>query len=107
MRYTKMGLSAAEGDAVCTEPPTRISPWVIPLDEIKTLFDDGHGTAPDLMYVRGMPATPDQDLKNVNKYGAHSFSWKSDFTETSDVIPNSRRRARNTPLLSWPSRSTG
>ena len=67
MRNTDMGFSAAEGDAECTEAPTRIPPWVLPPNETKKLFEDGHGTAPNIIYAKIIPATPDPDLNNVNK----------------------------------------
>jgi hypothetical protein len=43
------------------------TPCVIPPDETKKIFEDGHGTTPDLVYAGGMPAPPDPDLKNFNK----------------------------------------
>jgi hypothetical protein len=47
--------------------PTRIPLWVIPPDETKKLFEDGHGTTLDPIYARGIPTTPNPDLTNVNK----------------------------------------
>jgi hypothetical protein len=57
-RYNYWGLSAATGDAECTAAPSRIPDWVLPHAETHLLFEAGHGTAPDLIYARGVPYTP-------------------------------------------------
>jgi hypothetical protein len=49
MQNADMYLSATEGDAECTEAPNWIPPWVLPPDETKKLFENGHGTTPDLI----------------------------------------------------------
>ena len=77
MRFTDMGLSAAVGDAERTEALTRIPPWVLAPDETKKLFEDGHGTAPNLMYAKGMPITHHPNLTNVNKTGVHTHPRRS------------------------------
>ena len=41
--------------------PTRISEWVLPHETHDTLFGAEHGTAPDLIYARGVPDTPSPD----------------------------------------------
>ena len=47
----------AEGDEERTKAPIRIPPWVLPPEETKKLFEDGHGTSPDHIYAREMPTT--------------------------------------------------
>jgi hypothetical protein len=42
-------------------------PLGTPTKETQTLFEAGHGTAPDLVYARGGPTTLNPDLTNVNK----------------------------------------
>jgi hypothetical protein len=66
-RYTYQGLSAFDGDVECTEAPTRISPWVLPTEETQALFAEGHGTAPKLIYGRGVPAIHNPYHINANK----------------------------------------
>jgi hypothetical protein len=56
--YSLRGLSAADGDAKCTTAPRGIPRWVLPIEESKELFLDGHGTASDLIYARGGPRFP-------------------------------------------------
>jgi hypothetical protein len=53
-----MGLSALDYDVECTAAPNRIPPWVLPPEEAQALFEAGHGTAPDLIYARGILDTP-------------------------------------------------
>ena len=45
-RYINLGLSATDGDAECTEAPTRIPPWVLSTEETQKLFVEGHDTTP-------------------------------------------------------------
>jgi hypothetical protein len=45
----------------CTTAPTRIPEWILPLETQDALFAAGHGTAPDLIYARGVPDTPEPD----------------------------------------------
>ena len=66
-RYNHLGLSATAGDAECTAAPSRIPKWVLPHAETQRLFDAGHGTAPDLIYARGVPNTPSPDPTSFNK----------------------------------------
>jgi hypothetical protein len=35
-----------------------IPAWVFPIEETQSLFDRGHGTAPNLIYARGATNTP-------------------------------------------------
>jgi hypothetical protein len=48
-------------DAECVEAPARLPEWILPLETQEALFRAGHGTAPDLIYVRGVPDTPSPD----------------------------------------------
>ena len=48
-------------DTECTSAPTRIPAWILPLETQDALFAAGHGTAPDLIYARGVPDTPEPD----------------------------------------------
>ena len=66
-RYNHWVLSAADGDAECTMPPRRIPDWVLPPGETQTMFQAGHGTAPDLMYARGAPNSPSPDPTSFDK----------------------------------------
>jgi hypothetical protein len=66
-RYTHIGPNAADCDAECTSAPTRIPLWVLPADETQALFDAGYGTAPDLIYDKGVPDDPHPDQTNTDK----------------------------------------
>ncbi len=66
-RYTHMGLSASDYDAECTAAPNRIPPWVLPPEEAHALFEAGYGTAPDLIYARGIPDTPHPDQSTTDE----------------------------------------
>jgi hypothetical protein len=59
IRYILQGLSASDYDAGCTVAPSRIHPWVLPLEETQALYQVGHGTTPDFIYAIGVPDTPD------------------------------------------------
>jgi hypothetical protein len=41
--------------------------WVLSREEIQELYSAGHGTAPDLIYARGVPDSPHPDRTSVNK----------------------------------------
>ena len=51
----------------CTTAPARISDWILPLETQDALFAAGHGTAPDLIYARGVPDTPDPDPRTFDR----------------------------------------
>jgi hypothetical protein len=46
------------GDSECTEAPNRIPDWILPHETQEALLREGHGTAPDLIYARGVPDSP-------------------------------------------------
>ena len=50
-----------DGDHECTTAPSRIPEWILPLEVQDSLFSAGHGTAPDLIYARGVPDSPKPD----------------------------------------------
>lgn len=58
MRYAPVTI---DSDTECTEAPSRIPDWILPLETQDALFAAGHGTAPDLVYARGVPDTPEPD----------------------------------------------
>ena len=66
-RYKTVTLSAAYGDIHGTEAPRRIPEWVISREEIQELYSAGNGTAPDLIYARGVPDSPHPDQASFNK----------------------------------------
>ena len=66
-RYNPGSLSAATSDAECTAAPRRIPEWVLSHEEIQALHTAGHGTAPDLIYARGVPDSPSPDPTSFNK----------------------------------------
>ena len=66
-RYNIQGPSATNYDTECTTSPSRIPTWVLPTEETQALFEGGHGTAPDLIYARRVPDTPDPGQTNVDK----------------------------------------
>jgi hypothetical protein len=47
--------------------PNRVPPCVLPTKETHALFQEGHGTSPDLIYARGVPDTPDPGTTNFDK----------------------------------------
>ena len=47
--------------------PRRIPEWVLSLEEIQELYTADHGTAPDLIYARGVPDSPSPDPTSFNK----------------------------------------
>ncbi len=57
-RYTQ---ATTDGDSECTEAPSRISGWILPLETQEALFKERHETAPDLIYARGIPETLSPD----------------------------------------------
>ncbi len=67
LRYTFGNLSAAEGDEECTTAPRRIPEWILSHEEVQELYAAGHGTAPDLIYARGVPDSPHPDPTTFNK----------------------------------------
>ena len=67
-RYSLLGPNASDYDAECTAAPSRIPPWVLPPEvETQALDEGGHGTAPDLIYDRGVPDKPDPGQTSFNK----------------------------------------
>jgi hypothetical protein len=60
-RYTILGLSASTSDEECITAPSRLPDWILPQEDTQMLFEAGHGTAPDLIYARGVPDSPDPD----------------------------------------------
>jgi len=67
MYTNNMGISSSDYDAECTAAPNRIPPWVLPPEEAHALFEAGHGTAPDLIYARGIPNTPHHGQSTTDK----------------------------------------
>ena len=65
-RYNHWGLSAATGDAECTAAPSRIPVLFPPHAKTQMMFEAGHGTAPDLIYARGVPNTSSPDPTSFN-----------------------------------------
>jgi hypothetical protein len=65
--YHHWGLFAAEGDFECKTAPRRMPEWVLPAEETYALFQAGHGTAPDLVYARGVPNSPSPDPTSFDK----------------------------------------
>ena len=45
----------------CRAAPSRIPDWKLPHETQEALFRARHGTAPDLIYARGVPDTPSPD----------------------------------------------
>ena len=63
-RYNR---ATTAGDSECTEAPTRIPVWILTLETQEALFREEHGTAPDLIYARGVPDTPAPDQHTFDK----------------------------------------
>jgi hypothetical protein len=55
------------GDSECTEAPIRITDWILPHETQEALFKEGHGTAPDLIYARGVPDSPSPDPSTFDR----------------------------------------
>jgi hypothetical protein len=51
----------------CTRAPRSIPEWVLPREEMQELYASGHGTAPDLIYARGVLDSPIPDPSSFNK----------------------------------------
>jgi hypothetical protein len=102
-----MGPSATEGDAECTEAIAQILPWILPPDETKKIFEDGHGTTPYLNYARRMPATPDPDLNNVNKIKFILILVEVRFCGDLGCDITLTGKTEKYSPSSWPSRNTG
>jgi ribonuclease HI len=60
-RYIQWGLTASTCDEECIQAPRRLPDWVLPQEVTQSLFEAGHGTAPDLIYARGVPDSPHPD----------------------------------------------
>jgi hypothetical protein len=65
--YTLQGPSVTYYDAECIASPSKTPPWVLPTEEIQAIFEEGHGTAPDLIYARGVPDTPGPGQTSFDK----------------------------------------
>ena len=72
-------------DTECTTAPSRIPMWVLPTEETHTLFEGSHGTAPCLIYARGVPDTRDPGQTNFDKK-----TWILILTEFDWVFPGPR-----------------
>jgi hypothetical protein len=59
--------ASTAGDSECTEAPSRIPDWILPLETQAALFREGHGTAPDLIYARGVPDSPSPDPSTFDR----------------------------------------
>jgi len=66
-RYSLHVPSASHYDAECTSAPSRIPAWVLPAEETQAHFEGGRGIAPELIYARGVPDTPDSCQTNFDK----------------------------------------
>ena len=66
-RYTNQGLAASDGDTDGTEIPNRVPTWVLPTKQTQALFEKGLGTAPDIIYAKGVPFIPNLGQITVNK----------------------------------------
>ena len=66
-RYTKWGRSASTSDEECIKAPSRLPDWILPQEDTRMLFEAGHGTAPDLIYARGVPDSPDPDPNTFDR----------------------------------------
>jgi hypothetical protein len=42
------------------------TPWALPTEETRAPFEAGHDSAPDFIYARGVPATPNLDQTSIN-----------------------------------------
>jgi len=67
LRYETGTLSAVDGDTQCPASPRRIPDWVVSRKEIQELYFAGHGTAPDLIYAKGVPDSPHPDHASFDK----------------------------------------
>ncbi len=65
--YCVGGLSTDDGDLECKAAPRRILAWVLLIAETHEVFSNGHGTAPDFIYTRGVPDSPSQDPTSFDK----------------------------------------
>jgi len=53
--------TSTQGGEECIASPDRIPDWIFPKVAQDALYKAGHGTAPDLIYARGIPDTPSPD----------------------------------------------
>jgi hypothetical protein len=67
IRYRPHGHTASDYDAEGISAPSRIPAWILLEEVIQALFEGGHGTAPDLIYARGIPDTPDPGRTNLDE----------------------------------------
>ena len=49
------------------EAPARLPEWILPIETQEALFRAGHGTAPHLIYTRGVPDTPSPDPRTFDR----------------------------------------
>jgi hypothetical protein len=66
-RYIHWDLSASVGDDECIKAPRRLPEWILPQEITQRLFEAGHGTAPDLIYARGVPDSPSPNPTSFDK----------------------------------------
>ena len=85
-RYSLLGPIASDNDAECTTTLGRIPPWLLPPEETQALHDGGHGTAPCLIYARGVSDTPDLGQTNFDNKVMHPHPHRD------CVLPRPRMR---------------
>ncbi len=54
-------------DSECTDAPSRIPSWILPDVTQYSLHKAGYGTAPDLIYARGIPDSPRPDPNTFDR----------------------------------------
>ena len=47
--------------------PRHLPDWILPHETTQTLFEAGHGTAPDRIYARGVPNSPSLDPTSFDR----------------------------------------
>ncbi len=67
LKYTHQRLITTDHDAEFTAAPSRIPHWVLSAEESRVLFEEGLGTALNLVYARGVPDTADPGSNNFDK----------------------------------------
>ena len=85
-------------DEECIAAPDRIPEWILPKEAIDALYKAGHGTAPDLIYARGIPNTPSRDLCAFDRKKVQPRPYRGQlrYVGTSDASPSCKRRQPST-----------
>jgi len=88
------------GNSECIETPTRIPDLIPPHETKEALLRAGHGTAPDLIYARGVPDTPSPDPNTLDRKKCNLILIEIGFCQDFEFQKRIQEKtAKYTPLV--------